>query len=60
MVKIMKYYNGIPVGDGVLPGKKTPHARFGSEDCAIFMTYEQWQTRQKKWRKDTVDSEKTV
>lgn len=44
----MKYYNGIPVGDGVLPGKKTPHARFGSEDCAIFMTYEQLQ---KKWNK---------
>ena len=44
----MKYYNGIPVGDGVLLGKKTPHAQFSSEDCSIFMTYEQLQ---KKWNK---------
>ena len=56
----MKYYNGTPVGDGILPEKKTPYSKPGSEDCAIFMPYEQWQTRQKKRKGDSTDSEKTV
>ena len=50
----MKWYNGTPVGDGILPEKKTPSSKPGSEDCAIFMTYEQWQ---KKWQKKQYDKD---
>lgn len=44
----MKYYNGTPVGDGILPEKSKAQPSPYSEDCAIFMTYDQLV---EKWRK---------
>ncbi len=46
----MKWYNGTPVGDGILPDKKLKYPQFGSEDCAIFMTYEELEKKWNRWK----------
>lgn len=50
----MKYYNGTPVGDGILPEKKMPKQILNKETNAMFMTYEQLQ---KKWNKGKEDKQ---
>lgn len=47
----MKYYNGTPVGDGILPEKKTPYSKVGSDDCAVFMTFDELVEKNRKHRK---------
>lgn len=51
----MRWYNGTPVGDGILPDKEIKYPQFGSEDCAIFMTYGQLE---KKWNRRKIKSGK--
>lgn len=49
----MKYFNGIPVGDGILPEKKS--RKTTNKECyTIFMT---WEQLQKKWNKGKEDKQ---
>lgn len=50
----MNYYNGISVGDGILPEKNMQKQILNMETNAIFMTYEQLL---KKWNKGKEDKQ---